>query len=189
MTDQNKKKVLTEFLSNRRNLIELVIVAIILGVGIEFISSSLFDKISINHKNLYFFLAGTIMCLFSVGFFFIKFFGVKKVSKNIKGFLIIDTENNAIVPIDNYDYARTIERNLKAATSEDQAIKIDWEDSSFKFDSAKENRQKGFKIINELTEYYILETMSTHLTDFFNQNNIDKSQLIELNRNDIPSIL
>lgn len=189
MTDQNKKKVLTEFLSNRRNLIELVIVAIILGVGIEFISSSLFDKISINHKNLYFFLAGTIMCLFSVGFFFIKFFGVKKVSKNIKGFLIIDKENNAIVPIDNYDYARTIERNLKAATFEDQAIKIDWEDSSFKFDSAKESRQKGFKIINELTEYYILETMSTHLTDFFNQNNIDKSQLIELNRNDIPSIL
>jgi hypothetical protein len=189
MKNTKQKRVLSEFLSNRGNLIELIIVAIILGIGIEFISSSLYDKITINHKNLYFFIAGILFCFFSIGYFFSKFFGIKKVNKNIKGFLIIDKENNEIVSIDNYDYARTIERNLKAATSEDKAIKMDWDDSSFRYDATKEKRQKKFRIINELTEYYVLETMSTHLTDFFNQNNIDKGQLVELSRNDIPTIL
>ncbi len=189
MADIKQKKVLSEFLSNRGNLIELIVVAIILGTGIEFLSSSLYAKININHKNLYFFIAGVLSCLLSIGFFFVKFFGIKKVNKNIKGFLIIDREKNEIISIDNYDYARTLERNLKAAIAEDKAIKIDWEDVSFKYDTTKEKRQKGLRIINELTEYYILETMSTHLTDFFNLNNIDKGQLIELNRNDIPSIL
>lgn len=189
MADIKQKRILNEFLSNRRNLIELVVVAIILGVGIEFISSSVYDKVSIAHKNLYFFIAGILFCLFSVGFFFVKFFGIKKVKKEIKGFLIIDKDSNEVVSIDNYEYARRLTRDLKAATTEDKAIKIDWDDSSFKYDSTKEKRKKGQRIINELTEYFILETMSTHLTDFFNQNKIDKEELVELSRTDIPSIL
>lgn len=189
MTEINKEKILNRFLSNRRNLVELIIVAIILGFGIEFLSSSLFEKITASHKNLCFFIVGILMCLISLGFFFCKFFGVKKISKKIEGFLIIDKENNEIISIDNYDFAWTLDRNLKVAIAENEAIKIDWENSSFKYDVAKEKRQKGMDLINELTEYYILETMSTHLTDFFNRSDIDKSQLVELNRNDIPSIL
>lgn len=189
MTDVNRTKILSGFLSNRRELIELIIVAIILGMGIEFLSSSLFEKITVNHKHLLFFIVGSLMCLSSLGFFFVKFFVVKKISKKIEGFLIIDKENNEITSIDNYDFARELNRNLKAAISENESIKIDWENSSFRYDVAREQRESGLKIINELTEYYILEKISTHLTDYFNQNNIDETQLDKFTRNDIPSIL
>lgn len=189
MKEIKQNKILNEFLTNRGNLIEFVIVAIIIGIGINFLSSSIYSMVSICNKDLYFIFTGLILCLLSILFFFNKFFGVKKTHKTITGFLIIDKDINEIVHIDNYDFARTLTRNLKAAITEDKAIKMDWENSSFKYDATQEKKKKGQKIISELTEYYVLETMSTHLTDFFNLNNIDKEQLVELERNDIPSIL
>jgi hypothetical protein len=187
MRNTSKKEVLSEFLSNRNTLIELIIVAIIIGIGIEFLSSSLFDIIAPNYKNLLFLLLGTLMCLSALVFFFVKFFGVKNIQKEIKGFFIINKESNEIVSIDNYDFASHLKRNIEAAILEDMAIKIDWEDSSFKYDSTVEKRERGMKIINEMVEYFILETISTHLSYFFNRDDIDKSKLVKLSRNDIPS--
>jgi hypothetical protein len=59
-----ENKILNKFLLNRENFIEIIIVAIILGIGIEFISSSLYSKIDLPHKNLYFFFVDYVYVLF-----------------------------------------------------------------------------------------------------------------------------
>ena len=189
MSTNKQKSILNDFLSNRGDLIELIIVAIALGLGIEFLASALYNKATIQNKDTYFLAIGLIISISCIGFFFIKFFSNKKISKQIKAFIIINIDSNQIISIDNYDFARTLERDLKAATTEDRAIEMDWNDASFNYDAPKAKREKAYKIINELTEYYILETISTHLTDFFNKDTIRKEEIMELSRNDIPSIL
>ncbi|MGM3217858.1 hypothetical protein ACSQ5K_24225 [Pseudomonas sp. PhalM4] len=45
------------------------------------------------------------------------------------------------------------------------------------------------KLIVEATEYYILEELSTHLTDYFGQSELESKRLQELSREDIPDIV
>lgn len=161
MKESSQKKVLKEFLNNRGSLIEIIIVAIILGIGIEFLS---------------------------ITYFSLSFRG-QKSNEGIDSFILIDTIKKSIVPITNYDYLNRISRDLDSATVEDEALKIDWEESISQDNKSKDKEQKFTSLINQLTEYYILETISTHLTDFFNGSKLDKDQIVEFDRNDIPAIL
>jgi len=44
-------------------------------------------------------------------------------------------------------------------------------------------------LIVEATEYYVLETLSTHLTDYFNQSELDSARLKEFSREDVADIV
>jgi len=180
MEDIMKNKVIKDFLNKRRNQTEFILIALSLLIGIILFSY--------NHNDIFSIITGLILCSLSIYYFIIKI-SVVKNKKNIKGFIIIDNENNEIIPIENYDYVNTISRDLKSAIIEDNAIKIELENAGFESGSDKEKKQKGIKTINELTEYYILNTISTHLTNYFNNNKIEKEQLVEFSRNDIPLIL
>ncbi|MBU0711198.1 hypothetical protein KKA87_04650 [bacterium] len=179
-----KNKVIKDFLNKRRNQTEFILIALSLCLGLVLLC----NVSSYNHNDTFSIITGLILCSLSIYYFIIKI-SVVKNKKNIKGFIIIDNENNEIIPIENYDYVNNISRNLKSAIIEDNAIKIELENAGFKSGSDKEKKQKGIKIINELTEYYILNTISTHLTDYFNNNKIEKEKLVEFSRNDIPLIL
>ena len=48
---------------------------------------------------------------------------------------------------------------------------------------------KGHQLIIEATEYYVLEKLSSHLTDYFNRPHFDEQELHTFARNDIPDVL
>ena len=86
---------------------------------------------------------------------------------------------------------------LQNAFAENTALKIQWDkepiSNSFRFnpETIKDSQKigKGDQMINEATEYYILEKLSTHLTDYFQDPKFSEQYLYTFARNDIPDVL
>lgn len=178
---------LKSILENKKKLLELIIVAIVLGLGISFVSSGLFDYFKIEQKHLIFTLAGILLIFLSFLYFTYTLFGRSEYHKEIDGFFLIDRKQKNIVEIDNYDYSSEIYNLLNSACSEDLAIRKQW--SNTKFGDIDSERNNLLEIIKEVSEYYLLEKLSTHLSVFFNNTSFDKRRLKNYERNHIPDIL
>lgn len=183
---QNKNYFLQSILNNRKSFIELIAAAIIIGFGVSLAASSLLEYCDFKNKNLLLLCTGILLFLMGLGYFVVKLFGEKSFSKTLDGFFIVNFIKKEVVSIDSHDYSYELNKILNCGFSEDKALKKIWDNINFK------QKDKSFndflKIINEATEYYLLEKLSTHLTDFFNNKKYDKKELVEYERNDIPDI-
>lgn len=175
-------KFIRDFLKIRSNIIEILIVAILITFGINLITSSLFNLFKFEWKNELLFFIGISFVLISVGYFILKIFGRTNVEKRFSGFIVFDRKSNLPVSCDGYNYSEELNTILVAAFSENKALEHIWNRNS------KPKKDKD-SIIIEATEYYLIDELSTHLTDYFNLKNLDKQQLITFSRNDIPDIL
>ncbi|WAC03032.1 hypothetical protein N7U66_05220 [Lacinutrix neustonica] len=182
--NNHRTEFLSSILNNKKNLAELVAAAIVIGLGISFIASSIFEYFDFKYKNLIFLIIGSILTLIGFIFYLNKFFGRKKFSKKIEGFFILDKKEKKVIDIDNYDYANKLASNLKYAFKEDKALKKTW--NKVDFENVFKKGMKFLEIINEASEYYLLEKLSSHLSVYFNNSKFDKDELVEYERNDIP---
>ena len=185
--NSNQPEFLKTILNNKKHLVEIIAAAIIIGLGIEFIASSIFDLFEFKYKNLFFLGCGILLTFIGFLFYLKKFFGQKKFSKEIDGFFILDRKKKEVIDIDNYDYSNKLFDNLESAFNEDKALKKTWKNIDFK--NIFEGKQDFLKIITEASEYYLLEKLSTHLSGYFNNTSFDKNLLVEYERNDIPDVL
>lgn len=185
--NNRQTEFLKNILNNKKNLIELVAAAIVIGLGVNFIASGIFEYFDFDYKNLTFLLIGIFLTLIGFIYYLNKFFGRKKFSKQIEGFFILDKKNKRIIDIDNYEYANKLASNLKYAFAEDKALKKTW--NKIDFDNIFKKGKKFLKIVNEASEYYLLEKLSTHLSVYFNNSKFNDDELIEYERNDIPDVL
>jgi hypothetical protein len=185
----NNRKIefLQSILNNKKTLIELIAAAIVIGLGVSFIASGIFDYFNFQNKNLIFLSIGIFLTIIGFGYYLNKLFGRRKFSKKVEGFFILDRKNKKVIDIDNYDYSNSLASNLKYAFKEDKALKKTWKKIDFE-NIFKKNR-KFLEIIDEASEYYLLEKLSTHLSEYFNNTKFDKEELIEYERNDIPDVL
>jgi hypothetical protein len=180
---------LSNILTTRKSIIEFIAGAVLVGFGVEFIASSIYGHFELRHKNLVFLCVGSALLIIGLLFFILKIFGEKRLVKNINGFLIIDKKNKTVIEIDSYDFADATHRNISAAFAEDTGLRKLWTTTDFQIETRTERYQEVLKIINEAAEYYLLEKLSMHLTDFFNREGYDKNQVVEYERHDIPDIL
>lgn len=184
-----KIEFLSNILTTRKNVIEFIAGAILVGFGVEFIAGSIYGHFNFHHKNLFFLVIGIILSLIGLIFFILKLLGDKRVIKEIDGFLVIDKSNKSVINIDSYDFADEMSRNIESAFHEDAGLKKIWSKTEFQIEKRSDNYQEVLKIINEAAEYYLLEKLSTHLSEYFNSEGHDKNQIVEHERNDIPDIL
>lgn len=186
---ENKTGFLKEILNNRRSLLELISAAVLVGFGIELIAASIYGHFNFNHKNSVFFYVGFAFLIVGFIYFIINFFGKKTFSKELTGFFILDRIKKEIIQIDSYDFSNKLGEHLDIAFAEDQALKKIW--SNLKFDTVYHNdiKEDFLKIINEASEYYLLEKLSRHLSQFFNDFGYEENEIVEYERNDIPDIL
>jgi hypothetical protein len=189
MKTDNHREFLKEILNNRGSLIELIAAAILIGFGVEFLASSIYSHFDFNHKNLFFFSAGLILCCLGFIYFLNRFFGKKTFSKELNGFFLLSREKKGIVSIDCYDFADKLSRYLDYAFAEDAGLKKTWNNIDFNRNTGKDNYNTFLKIANEAAEYYLLEKLSNHLSEYFNNSGLDKNELVEYERNDIADIL
>jgi len=186
----NKNNILKDLLSNRKGIFEIIIVAISFAFGINLITNEIKELVEWEKESLIFTLIGIFICVISICYFLFRIYKQKEFSKIIEGFFIIDKADKTIVDIDGYDYGEDLKRSFDSAFSEDESIKIAWENNNLtpRFRLGK-NSPDSLNLIIEATEYFFLEKLSTHLTDYFNKEKIDKKLLVELLRDDIPDIL
>jgi hypothetical protein len=180
---------LSNILTTRKNVIEFIAGAILVGFGVEFIAGSIYGHFNFLHKNLIFLAIGTLLVVVGLIFFILKLIGDKRLIKEIDGFLVIEKSNKSIIHIDSYDFADEMSRNIESAFHEDTGLKKIWNKTEFQIGKRTDNYKGVLKIINEAAEYYLLEKLSTHLSEYFNSEGHDKNQIVEYERQDIPDIL
>jgi hypothetical protein len=102
-----------------------------------------------------------------------------------------------MIYIDRYDVGEQIFQYLLYAFNENTDLKELWKKepltylikSEYISDKNKRENLSSKKIINEALEYYIIELLSTHLTDYFNTIDKQNKEIKEYKREDIPEVL
>jgi ethanolamine transporter EutH len=74
-----KTEFLKSILNNKKNLIELIAAAILIGLGVNFIASGIFEYFHFNNKSLAFIFIGFIFTIIGFIYYLNKFFGKKKL--------------------------------------------------------------------------------------------------------------
>lgn len=115
-----------------------------------------------------------------------------------EGFLLTPKDGALIGTVPGYKLAEKISMYQKSAFEENEALRQQWEEEPLveylKYDEEEgvlnvDKSISSYQLLIELLEYFIIEELSTHLTDYFNQNNFDESNLKEYSRSDIPQLL
>ena len=180
--ETNNMKFIKDFLENRTSVFEIFLVAIMATLGINLITTSLYQINSYQNKDVVFLWIGIFFLFSAIIYLTYKLLLKTKIKQTYEGFLLIDNKTKLPVDCDCYEYLEELNRNFRAAFSENKALEHIWKSKSDK-------RTDKDKLIIEATEYYLIDELSTHLTDYFNTKGLDKKQIIELSRNNIPDIL
>lgn len=185
-----KNNVVENLTKNRRTLIEVVVVAFLFGICASITGSIIFESLKNNILWLYSFL--TVLLFGCIIFFFKNFSSARSANISVSGFIIYLKNENELKKIPRYQFSEEIFRFLSGAFGENEALRRQWEkeplSNMYRMEKGK-NSAASVKLIHEAVEYYALDTLSTHLTDYFNQEQYDESELKEFSREDVPDIL
>ncbi|PLC07467.1 hypothetical protein CY658_10980 [Variovorax sp. RO1] len=99
--------------------------------------------------------------------------------------------------VPRYEYSEEIKSFVEGLFAENAAPKRLWDSdpvhNAFEIDvnagTGRIRQTEAGQLIVEATEYFVLETLSTHLTDYFNQSGLEAAHLKELSREDVPDIV
>jgi len=181
--------------TNRKVFIEVVVAAILIGISVSVLAAIIFEGL----KDKQLTLAISAIVIISIGLVFLS--GRISKSRNanltIESFIIVNPKTNEFVNIPRYDFCEQLYRFLKGAFQENPALKKQWDKepvgSGFEFDiesnTGTRKATASSKLIKEAAEYYVLDRLSTHLTDYFNKEHYSESVLKKYARTDVPDIL
>jgi len=177
------RKVLKNLITEKTNLLELVIVAISIGLSIEMISNGISEVIQLNGKQ--YLLIGIGILILSVLYFLIKLAYLRETENKYEGFVSYKVDEKSIIPVYRYRYSENIYEDLKCAFNENPALKKIWESGSLSpemkinDDGTGEIKiSRAGNLIVQATEYFIIKELSLHLSTFYNKK---KSTKIKLN--------
>jgi len=187
--------LLAPFLKSRGTLIELVLAAVVLALGINLLATS----ITVYFQDAAWSLAlfGTSLSILSVTVIARRTFSSNHIKRELDGFVCFRRKTSELISIPRYEYVEEIDRYLKALFSENDAPQKLWESDpvhrSFETDQntgiTKHRTTAAGQLLIEATEYFVLENLSIHLTDYFNHSAVDSARLHELTREDVATVV
>ena len=101
-TEKIKDGFLSEIISSRVNLIEILLIALILGLGVSLIANGF--PILLGFSPLITLIIGISLCMASVVYFLIR--SVSSRKKSYEAILAYDKKNNKLIPIDRYYFSQ-----------------------------------------------------------------------------------
>jgi hypothetical protein len=192
---KERRPIVQGIVISRQNLIDLVVAAILLAFGVDLIAGRILASAILSpHLTL---LVGVVLCVGSVLYLAARLFGRRVESRTYEAFLIYDKKKNAIIPVPRYEFSEHIYRYMQGAFVENPALKTQWEKEPLRdlfavdLDEAVATRkpQKAAQLISQAAEYFVLDRLSTHLTDYFADEKFEKHSLETYRRGDIPEVL
>lgn len=187
--------LLAPFLRSRGALIELVLAAVVLALGVNLLATSVAVYFQDAAWSLV--LLGISLSILSIAVISRRTFASSHIERELKGFVCFRRETSELIPIPRYAYGEEIGTYLKALFAENDAPRKLWETDpvhkSFETDpdTGKHTMRTtaAGQLLIEATEYFVLEKLSTHLSDYFNQSTVDSARLHELTREDVAPIV
>jgi len=183
MAERNKG-FLSEYVAERANLLDLILVTIFIAFGIDLTANS-FVGTSISYVNLSF---GLGICFLAIVYLIIRIL-VKRIKiKVIEGFFIYDKKANSIIYIPRYELSEYLVHYFISAFSENPALKVIWDrEKPLKKDLWFENKPQSSQLVVEAIEYFILDNLCTHLTDYYAEEKFKSETLDTITREQIPN--
>lgn len=189
----SKSAPLATLLQNRGALLQLLVATVFLAVGVNLLSSAIEGSLSGRSALWKWALLLLVISLIVV---VKQTIPSRHVVRKMKGFLVIHSNTKELIKVPRYHFSEVLKSFFVALFAENTAPKRLWESDSV--ENAFEDIRAGgkrireteaSKLIVEATEYYVLEELSTHLTDYFGQSKLESKRLQELSREDIPDIV
>ncbi|MDP2769099.1 MAG: hypothetical protein Q8O81_04600 [Giesbergeria sp.] len=186
---------LDSLLKSRSTLIELIVAAIGLALGVNLLASAIAAHFEPSGTTIL--AIGAVLTLVSLIAIGRRTLATRSVARNLEGFLCFRHDPPNLISIPRYRYSEEIEQSLSALFAENEAPKKLWgsdpvhkkEPPDQALDIRLAGQTAAGKLIVEATEYFVLETLSTHLTDYFNQPALDSTKVRELTREDLGPLV
>lgn len=182
-------QLLEYFLRNRSSFVEILIIALIIGLTVNLASAYIIEIIK--GDNLKIIIISIFLLLIALFYLFSKLFGKNIKVKNLEAFLVYDSKRNVLIDIPRYTFGSYIFNYINSAFIENKAFKDIWDrnplSETFKNDNVDKN--KSINIVKEAAEYFVISRLSIHLTDYFANKKFQSKNLKVYKRNDIPGVL
>ncbi len=187
--------MLKELLKRRGALIEILLAAFLLALGVNLLASAIVSLV--NLRDWLLLLMSCSIVFLAILLFARKIFDSRHIERSIEALFLYDKKSSLLIRIPRYRFSEAISDYIGSLFIENEAAKTLWErdplDKQFDFDAKTQHvthrDTESSSLIREAVEYFVLDRLSTHLTDFFNKPSYDKTLLRELCREDVPSIL
>jgi hypothetical protein len=185
-----------KLLKSRASIVELVVVAIVLALAINLIAGSILSFLGAQ-KIAYALYAGLVLVGLTLVYFGYRILSSRTASSKLEGAYVIKRESGEFIEVPLYEYSRDVGGYLQSAFAENAALKKAWDQypisKAIEFDADSKQvlytEPKALKLLQEASEYFLLDEFSLHLSSYFSERELDESRLVTLSRHDIPSIL
>lgn len=191
----NSMKPINALLKSRGTLIELALAAVVLALGVNLLSSAISEYFETAPNSMI--LLGGSLILLSISVIARRTLTARSEESVIEGFVCFRRETSQLINVPRYRFCEELSNCLKSLFSENLAPKKAWEsdpihktfEHDFKTQTSKRHTTEAGKLLIEATEYFALDILSTHLTDYFNHSGLDSDRLKELSREDVGPIV
>ena len=175
-------KFVFDFLSRRTEIYAILTAFILITLGINLITISIFENFVLSNKAEILMISGFAIVGLSIVYLILKILWKKSIKKEFSGFTAISYDDNFPVDCDGYHFSEELRRIFEAGFAEDYTLKNIWNNDTIPIGEKD-------SLIIEAIEYFLIDEFSMHVSDYFNIMGLDKKQLLEFSRIDIPDIL
>lgn len=187
MTKTDRAGLVSDIPELRSSLIEIVLLALGVALGVNLISNAIYSALPTWAAVC----SGIVIILLPILYVIRVRFRAVRHRREIEGFFMYDSEENEAVDVPEYSLAEAVPRYLSAAFAENPALRRQWETEPrlSDWDPPRKGQQvsPAGRLIQELMEYILLDSLSTSLTDYFN--GAPDNKLATYHRNDLPDVL
>ncbi len=187
--------ILASILKSRGAIVELFIAAVILAIGVNLFAAAIATFFDSN-ANALVWLSSALIFL-SIGLIGRRTISTTRVSRTFEGFIYYSGSENKLIEIPRYEISEQLSLYIDGLFAENEAPKKLWDsdpisktfDRDAKAGVFKKRATAAGQLLIEATEYFVLQKLSLHLSDYFNRVEVDGHRLEKLTREDVPSVL
>jgi hypothetical protein len=203
--NSEKKGFLAEITTRRANLLEVLVIAVLIALGVNLLTASFLSFLSLPSAVLI--SIGSGLALIGVFYLLFRILGRRTQIRNYHGFIVYDFKTNELVNIKRYPLSEELTMLMKAAFKENDDMQAIWNDYPLRnihikpVEKEEANKiifvfpfggvtelPKSAKLVEEAVEYFVLKELSTHISFYFEEE-FEKKHLITLKRGDLPDVL
>lgn len=208
---------ITDLLNRRSDLLQLVLVAAVLSIGINLFSSWLVQSQGFSP---YVWIVALFLIISSIVWLAIIALRHRYFFSEIKASFLLDIKHNRLVSFSEYDFSRDFYIMLNGVLKENKAFQEIWDQSPLvplrKSSNRQQNRiaetvdgdepqyvfitkvakgddaeeyPKSAALVIEAVEFLLIHELSMHLSGYFDDQKKHEKYIKEYKRNDIPELL
>lgn len=184
--ESEQKNYLALLRLNRAQAFQVIAIGLLLAVGVNLIAVYLGAQLG-EPSTLWAGIGATVLAVLVI------FWGVLRPRPRIRqfnGFFIFDSRDNQLVKHDfEYELGHALHKYLASAFAENESMKAVWDRNPLWDPNGNGENRKSLELVRQATEYFVLEKLSTRVSDHFRTHDFSQDELESLSHEDIPDVL